>query len=108
MSDTLDRSLWRQATATGAALSAYLSPTLRHYESETGLSGWTWFMLLRVYSFAPDPVTIDDFRHYGPYSGAERFRPHLTEGVEKGYLQEGDDDGRDSICSGSASSYGSG
>ena len=89
MSDNLDnRSLWRQATAAGAALSACLSPTLRHYSSETGLSGWTWFMLLRVYSFAPKAVTVDGFRKYGTYSGDERFQPHFTEGVEQGYLQQ--------------------
>ena len=83
-----DRSLWRLATEAGAALAAYLSPTLRYYESETGLGGWTWFMLLRTYLFEPAPTTIAGFLHYSPYSGAGRFRPHLTAGVETGYLQE--------------------
>lgn len=85
--------LWRLATATGSALSAYLSPTLRHYESETGLNGWTWFMLLRVHLFEPAPATIAEFLRVSPYSGAERFRPHLTAGLEKGYLQEEDKGG---------------
>ncbi len=83
-----DRSLWRLATEAGAALAAYLSPTLRHYESETGLGGWTWFMLLRAYLFEPAPATIASFLHYSPYNGTGRFRPHLKAGVETGYLQE--------------------
>ena len=83
-----DRSLWQLATEAGAALAAYLSPTLRHYESETGLGGWTWFMLLRAYLFEPDSATIASFLHYSPYSGAGRFRPHLKAGVETEYLQE--------------------
>ncbi len=89
MSDQFGRSISVAAgDLAGAALSACLSPTLRHYESKTGLSGWTWFMLLRVYSFAPNAVSVDGFRQYGTYSGDERFRPHFAEGVEQGYLQE--------------------
>ena len=83
-----DRALWHLATAAGSALSAKLSPTLRHYESETALSGWTWFMLLRVYLFAPAPITLSGFQKVSPYSGEDRFQPHLAQGVEKGYLQE--------------------
>ena len=90
MSENLN-SIWRLATAAGAALSAHLSPTLRHYESETGLGGWTWFMLLRVYLFEPEPATIAGFLRTSPYSGAGRFRLHLAAGEEAGYLQgEGD------------------
>ena len=92
MSENLN-SIWRLATEAGAALSVHISPTLRHYESETGLRGWTWFMLLRVHLFEPESATIAGFLRTSPYSGAARFRPHLAAGVEIGYLQEEDGGG---------------
>ncbi len=80
--------IWRLMLAVGASLTAHLSPTLRHYETETGIGGWSWFTLLRVRAFEPMSTTIEGLLHLSPYDSAGRYRPHLNQALEQAYLLE--------------------
>lgn len=73
-----ERGLWRQALASMAVLAPAFSPTLAHYEAQTGLDSWHWFTLLRVLSLAPQPASLERFQAQNPYTNPARSAPYLS------------------------------
>ena len=80
------RPIWHLAIEVGSVISSHLAPTIRHYKSEVGLNGWTWFTLLQVFTLGPEPATLARLQMLDPYSSPQRFLPHLSVAVAKGYL----------------------
>ncbi len=87
-----DPALWRRMLAAVTALESFLAPTLDHYHKQTGLGGWTWFNLLAVLTFEPEPATVVRFHVRDPYSSPQRYLTHLAAAVDKGLLLQSDDE----------------